>query len=94
MASVIASTHHEKWTGGGYPQGLKGEEIPIEGRIVAIADIFDALSSKRHYKDLFPLEKCLSIIEELNGNHLDPGVVESFNRNLDKIIAVQNTMGD
>lgn len=94
MASVIAFSHHEKWTGGGYPQGLKREEIPIEGRIVAIADIFDALSSKRHYKGPFPLEKCLSIIEELNGNHLDPGVVESFNQNLDKIIAVQNTMGD
>lgn len=88
-AGIIARTHHEKWDGTGYPNGLKGKNIPIEGRIVALADIFDALSSKRHYKPAFSLEKCIDIINELSGHHLDPELVDLFNKNLDKFIAIR-----
>lgn len=90
MAGIIASSHHEKWNGLGYPNGLKKENIPIEGRIVAVADIFDALSSKRHYKPAFPIEKCVSIINELSGSHLDPNLVRLFNENLEKFILVMD----
>lgn len=89
-AGIIANSHHEKWNGLGYPNGLKENDIPIEGRIVAVADIFDALSSKRHYKPAFSIEKCISIINELSGSHLDPSLVNLFNENLDKFIAVMN----
>ncbi len=87
-AEVIALTHHEKWNGKGYPRGLAGEEIPIEGRIVALADVFDALSSKRCYKPAFPLEKVEKIIMEDTGSHFDPKVTKAFFANYDKIIKV------
>lgn len=64
MARRIALTHHERWDGNGYPLGLAGNDIPIEGRITAVAAVFDALSSKRPYKPPFPLEKCFTILEE------------------------------
>jgi len=89
IAGSIARSHHEKWNGTGYPNNLKGDEIPLEGRIVAVADIFDALSSKRHYKPEFPLEKCISIINDLSGNHLDPKLVELFNENIEKFISIK-----
>jgi putative two-component system response regulator len=78
MATRIALTHHEWWDGSGYPQGLKGTDIPLEGRITAVADVFDALSSKRPYKPAFPLEKCWSIIQSESGTHFDPAIVEAF----------------
>ncbi len=78
LANVIALTHHEKWDGSGYPQGLKGSKIPIAGRIAAIADVFDALTSKRPYKEPFSVEKSLSIIKEGRGSHFDPDVVDAF----------------
>ncbi|HPS31262.1 MAG TPA: two-component system response regulator [bacterium] len=78
LGEIIARCHHEKWDGSGYPDGLKGTEIPIAGRIVAIADVFDALNSKRPYKEPFSLEKSLSIIKEGRGNHFDPEVVDAF----------------
>ncbi len=78
MAAVIAATHHEKWDGSGYPCGLSGKDIPIEGRIVAVADVFDALSSKRPYKDAFPIEECLEIMLEGRGKHFDPRVLDAF----------------
>ncbi|MEQ9617309.1 MAG: HD domain-containing phosphohydrolase [Phycisphaerales bacterium] len=78
MAERIAMTHHEKWDGTGYPNKLKGEEIPIEGRITAVADVFDALTSARVYKPPFPIEKSFSIIQEDSGTHFDPRVVEAF----------------
>ncbi len=78
LAEVVAYTHHEKWDGSGYPRGLAGEDIPLEGRITAIADVFDALTSKRPYKDPFPLDKSLAIIREGRGAHFDPQVVDAF----------------
>ena len=94
VAGIIAKTHHEKWDGSGYPNNLKGEEIPIEGRIVALADIFDALSTKRHYKPKFPIEKCVEIISELSGNHLQPEIVDLFKKNVDKFIEIQEKFNE
>ncbi len=78
MAATIALSHHEKWNGAGYPLKLVGENIPIEGRITAVADVFDALSSKRPYKPAFPVEKCFAILAEGRGEHFDPRVLDAF----------------
>lgn len=94
MASRIAMTHHERWDGAGYPRGLKGEEIPIEGRITAVADVFDALSSKRPYKPAFPLNKCFAIMEEEDGKHFDPQVVKIFLARKTDVVAVHNAYPD
>lgn len=88
-SEIIALTHHEKWDGTGYPKGLREEQIPLSGRIVALADVFDALTSKRVYKPAFSLEQSLDIIKEGAGKHFDPAVVQSFMGNLDKILAVK-----
>ena len=77
-AKDIARTHQEKWDGSGYPQGLKGEEIPLSGRIMAVADVYDALICKRVYKPAFPHEKAVNIISEGRGSHFDPDVVDAF----------------
>jgi HD-GYP domain-containing protein (c-di-GMP phosphodiesterase class II) len=74
----MASYHHEKWDGSGYPEHLKGEEIPLSARIMAVADVFDALIAERVYKKGFPYEKAMSIITEGAGKHFDPVVVEAF----------------
>ena len=78
LGESIALSHHEKWDGSGYPNGDKGLEIPIAGRIVAIADVFDALTSKRPYKEPFTIEKSLAIVKEGRGTHFDPDVVDAF----------------
>ena len=78
MAAQIALTHHERWNGKGYPLGLEKEDIPLEGRITAVADVFDALSSRRPYKPPFPIAKCFEIIEEERGEHFDPAIVDVF----------------
>jgi putative two-component system response regulator len=78
VSAAIALTHHEKWDGTGYPLGLKGEQIPLVGRITAVADVFDALSSKRPYKPAFELDRCFKIIEEGRGTHFDPEVLDAF----------------
>jgi putative two-component system response regulator len=93
-ASTIALTHHERWDGTGYPLGLAGEDIPVEGRITAVADVFDALSSKRPYKPPFSLHKCLAILEEERGKQFDPAVVDAFFTRRDDIVAVQITYAD
>lgn len=77
-AAKIALTHHEKWDGTGYPLGLSGEDIPLAGRITAVADVFDALSSRRPYKPAFPMGRCFEIIQEGYGTHFDPKVVDAF----------------
>jgi putative two-component system response regulator len=80
VASDIAISHHERWNGSGYPYGLSGEEIPLCGRIVALADVYDALVTKRVYKPAFTHEKTRSMIAEENGKHFDPAVVTAFFR--------------
>jgi putative two-component system response regulator len=89
MASVIAMTHHERWDGSGYPNGLAGAQIPIEGRITAVADVFDALSSERPYKRAFPREKCLAILAEGRGTQFDPAVLDAFFDHKAEIFNVQ-----
>jgi putative two-component system response regulator len=78
LARTIAITHHERWDGEGYPFGLSKTDIPLAGRITAIADVFDALSSKRPYKPAFPYEKCVQIISEGRGGQFDPQLVDIF----------------
>lgn len=78
MAVVMAAYHHEWWNGKGYPYGISGEEIPLCARIMAVADVFDALTSKRCYKNAMPLEKAYAIIREESGTHFDPAIVEAF----------------
>ncbi len=93
-AAEIAGSHHEKWDGSGYPKGLAGEDIPIMGRIVALVDVFDALASKRCYKDAWPMEKVVQLIRDQSGSHFDPAVVEVFEKKLDKLLVVQDKLKD
>ena len=88
-ASSVALTHHEKWDGSGYPQGLRGEEIPIFGRIVAIADVFDALTSVRPYKKAWTVEAALQMIDEGAGQHFDPGLIQPFKSALPDILKIK-----
>jgi putative two-component system response regulator len=94
MAARTALTHHERWDGSGYPLGLAGEDIPLEGRITAVADVFDALSSRRPYKPAFPLAKCFQILEEGRGKHFDPVVLDAFFQAREAIIRVQLEYAD
>lgn len=89
VGEVIARTHHEKWDGSGYPAGLRGVEIPLYGRIVAIADVFDALTSVRPYKEAFSMETALDEIRRGKGTHFDPEVVEAFLEILDEIRSIK-----
>ncbi len=84
-ARAVALTHHERWDGNGYPMGLAGDQIPIIGRIVGLADVFDALVTKRCYKEAYPWGKALDIIREEDGNHFDPAVVKAFFEVVDRI---------
>jgi len=77
-SKIFAVYHHEKWDGKGYPFGLKGEEIPLQGRIMAVVDVYDALASKRVYKEAFPLEKVWEIFLEERGRHFDPLIIDLF----------------
>ena len=86
MAAVIAHTHHERWDGRGYPRGLRGTEIPIEGRITALADVFDAVTSTRPYKPAFPLDDALDIIAQGRGTQFDPAVVDAFFAGLEQVL--------
>lgn len=94
MARKIAAFHHEHWDGSGYPYGLGGEDIPIEARIVSAADVYDALSSKRAYKEPFPEEKCRLLMRQLSGTFLDPSIVEVFFQNIDKIQEIKEKWKD
>jgi HD-GYP domain-containing protein (c-di-GMP phosphodiesterase class II) len=78
QAEDMAHYHHEKWNGEGYPEGLKGEQIPLSARIMAVADVFDALVSRRSYKEGMPFEKAMDIIKEGSGSHFDPQIVKAF----------------
>ena len=94
LGEVIARSHHERWDGSGYPDGLKGNNIPIAARIVAIADVFDALSSERPYKKSFSEDKTFSIIKEGSGSHFDPAVVDAFFSVQDEILAIKQKYAD
>ncbi|WP_299268887.1 HD domain-containing phosphohydrolase [uncultured Psychrosphaera sp.] len=94
LAKVVALTHHEKWDGSGYPNGLAGNNIPIEGRIVAIADVFDALTSVRPYKGAWPVEKAMDFIEQQSGKHFDPELVVLFKQELEKILTIKRRWKD
>ncbi len=94
LAKEIAHTHHEKWNGTGYPQGLQGEDIPIGGRIMAIADVYDALVSERIYKPAMPHKDAVDIIIRDSGTHFDPGLVEIFARIAPKFEEIHRNFED
>lgn len=94
QAATIALTHHEKWGGGGYPNGLQGEQIPLEARIVAIADVYDALSNARPYKPAFSEEKVRSIMSEEAVAHFDPEVYEAFEEIPDVFRTIKHELKD
>ena len=93
-ASIVAYEHHEKWPGGGYPRGIKGEEIHIFGRITALADVFDALGSDRCYKKKWDDEKIFTLFKEERGRHFEPKLVDIFFENLDQFLKVRDDFKD
>ena len=94
MAATIALTHHERWDGTGYPRGLAGNDIPREGRITAVADVFDALTNRRPYKPPFSIDKSLAIMREGRGTHFDPAVLDAFLDAFDEILQVYREFRD
>jgi HD-GYP domain-containing protein (c-di-GMP phosphodiesterase class II) len=90
ISAVIALSHHEKYDGSGYPYGLKGEDIPIEGRIIALADVFDALASKRVYKEAWAIGDILQLIQDDTGKHFDPVIVAAFFAGLDEVMVIHD----
>ena len=90
MAHDIALTHHEKWDGSGYPNGLAGEAIPLAGRISSVADVFDALTSRRPYKEPWPVEKAIQYMKDQNGSHFEPLLIEKFLLLIPGIIEIVN----
>jgi putative two-component system response regulator len=93
-ADSIAWTHHEKFDGTGYPRGLDGDTIPLEGRICAVADVFDALTTKRVYKPVTPVDRSVEIMKEGRGGHFDPEVVDLFLENIDEVLAIKETCSE
>ena len=94
MGKFIARSHHERWDGKGYPDGLEGGNIPLGARIMAIADVYDALSTKRVYKDALPQEKCIEIIKEGSGTQFDPVLVEKFLEVADEFAKIRSELQD
>ncbi|MBC7917115.1 MAG: response regulator [Rhodoferax sp.] len=90
MARTVAMSHHERWDGTGYPLGLKGEDIPTVGQIVAMADVFDALTSSRPYKEAWPVEQAIQTILDSAGSHFDPGLIPAFRTALPDMILVRD----
>lgn len=89
MAATIARHHHERWDGTGYPSALAGEDIPEMARIVAVADVFDALTTRRPYKEPWPLEKVMDTLQASAGSHFEPRLIEQFTRILPQILCIQ-----
>jgi putative two-component system response regulator len=94
LAKEIAYSHQEKWDGSGYPMGLQGEAIPISARVMALADVYDALISRRVYKDSMSHEKAIAIIAEGKGSHFDPDMVDTFLTIQDEIRAIAARYAD
>lgn len=94
VAAIIALTHHEKFDGSGYPNGLVGEDIPFEGRIAAVCDVFDALTTDRVYKSAFSVEQAISIMKEGRGTHFDPTLLDLFLNNIDEFLSIKNEFLD
>ncbi len=94
VGATVAKYHHEKWNGLGYPEGLKGTKIPIEARIVAIADVFDALTTKRPYKDPWPADKAFDLIAKEKSKHFDPELAEVFLNQKEHVLAIKEKMKD
>ncbi len=94
MARSIALTHHEKWDGSGYPHGLAGTDIPQAGRIAAVTDVFDALTSSRPYKQAWPQEEAIAFIQQQSGSHFDPEIVEQFVSCLPELLAIRTRYPD
>ena len=92
MAYEVALYHHEKWNGKGYPEGLSGTDIPLCARIMAVADVFDAVSAKRCYRDAMPLSECYKIIENGRGEDFDPDIVDAFMMDRDKVEEIYNSV--
>jgi putative two-component system response regulator len=93
LGETIALTHHERWDGAGYPKGLSGEDIPIEGRICAIVDFFDALSIDRPYRAAVPHAQVFRMMEDQAGGHFDPHVLGAFMRDRDEFLRIQSRVG-
>jgi len=89
LAAEVAISHHEKYDGTGYPNKLAGDAIPLSGRIVAVADVFDAFTSKRPYKEPWPLDRAVQFLRDQSGSHLDPGCVAAFLRRWEDILAIR-----
>jgi response regulator RpfG family c-di-GMP phosphodiesterase len=94
MAAQIAVSHHEKYDGSGYPNGLVGKQIPLVGRIVAVADVFDALTSQRSYKPAWPLEHARDFLQQGRGNHFDPQCIDEFLAAWDEVLAIRANYHD
>jgi len=94
MARVIALNHHEKWDGSGYPNGLAGEDIPLVGRVVALADVFDALTSVRPYKQAWSVDAAMEYIDTNRGKHFDPHLVDLFRTRLPDILAIKDKFAE
>lgn len=94
LSGTIAWTHHERWDGSGYPRGLSGEAIPVEGRIAAVGDVFDALLSKRLYKPPMPLGQAVDVMREGRGKHFDPALLDVFLGLLDEVLAITEKYAD
>ena len=94
VGAEIALTHHEKYDGTGYPHGLKSTDIPITGRIAAVCDVFDALTSKRVYKPTMPIDKAVEILKDGRGSHFDPDVLDAFLANFDTILEIRDSLAD
>jgi len=93
-AQIIAISHHEKWNGSGYPQGLKKEAIPLMGRITAVADVFDALTSRRPYKEVWSIDKAVEEIKAGKESHFDPDLVDMFIKSLPEILKIKEQFSD
>ncbi len=93
-ARICALTHHEKWDGSGYPKGLKGKEIPLYGRIAAVADVFDALTNERPYKKAWSTEKAVKLLKDEKGSHFDPDIVDAFIDIFPEILKIKEKFKD